>query len=137
MPQPMIELHDTPLTAIAKVSNGNVGAVQVLVQLFQTGAAIDPDSAFGAMGPIFSFESLEIYGPNIWVLYKDCCGSDILGVQTVLRAAQLGILPRYELLEAIRTSSLLDTASLLTAVQAELPAFGQVRSQAASNIEQY
>ena len=126
MPHERIELNDTPMSAIAKLSEGNPGAVSVLVDLFQSAPFIDPDAAFGGVAPLFSLDTLGIYGSRIWVLFKDCCNSDILGMQTILRANQLGILHRYELDEAMRDNKQLDITSLLVAVQKELPRFGVV-----------
>lgn len=124
MPQERIELHDTPMSAIAKLSEGNPGAVTVLVDLFKTTPSLDPDAAFGGVAPLFTLDTMGIYGSKIWVLFKDCCGSSILGLQTVLRAYQLGILRRYEIDEAMRDYTALDTTSLLASVQKELPRFG-------------
>jgi hypothetical protein len=120
----MIELSDTPLTAIAKIAENNAGAVTVLADLFITAASIDPDSALAGMGPIFQFETLEIYGSKVWSFYKECCGSNILGMQAVLRANQLGIISRTEINQAIQNCTRLDTTAVLKAVQSRLPAFG-------------
>lgn len=133
MPHERIELSDTPLTSIAKLSEGNPGAVSVLLELFQHNATIDPDSAFGPISSILHLDTLGIYGSKIWVLFKDCCNSDLVGLVTVLRAVQLGILPTYEIKEALQRCAPLDITSLLTAVQAELPSFakkGAISSEA-------
>jgi len=35
--------------------------------------SIDPDSNFGGLGPLLLLDTLSIYGPRIWQLYKDVC----------------------------------------------------------------
>jgi hypothetical protein len=133
MPHERIELSDTPLTSIAKLSEGNPGAVSVLVDMFQRNAEIDLESVFGPMSSLFHLDTLGIYGSKIWTLFKNCCGSDTVSLVTVLRAVQLGVLSPYDLREAIKQQSPLDIKSLLTAVQAELPEFakkGTISSEA-------
>lgn len=96
-----IQLHDTGQDVIVKMCDGNPGALQVILRLIQHEPAIDPHSALGPFGSIFSLDSHGIYGSKIWILYKDICGSSLPKMVGVLRAVQLGMLPESALVEAV------------------------------------
>ncbi len=55
--------------AIVKMCDGNPGALNVLVQLVKR-------DEFGFID-LFHLDDVEIYGPNIWICYKEICGQDI------------------------------------------------------------
>ena len=57
-----IELTDSFLDMVMKMSEGNPGAVTALMELFTKYEAIDPESAFGGISPILSFDTHGIYG---------------------------------------------------------------------------
>ena len=63
-----VTLDDTPETVMVKMMDGNPGAMTVLMQLFRR-----PNGIF----KILKLDTLEIYGPAIWVIYKDLMGEDI------------------------------------------------------------
>lgn len=86
------------------LSEGNIGALTVIIELFKQGADIDPDSLLGSLGPILALDTHEIYGPHIWMLYKDVCGQDIRVMVAILRAVQLGFLSESDLHKAIDSS---------------------------------
>ena len=65
-----INLEMAPADAIVKMADGNPGAVHVMCELLK------PDLIEGFLD-ICRFDDLELYGPDIWVAYKDICGSDI------------------------------------------------------------
>jgi hypothetical protein len=44
-------------------------------------------------------DSLGIYGPNVWVIFKDVCEQNHARMLAVLRATQLGMLSSEALLE--------------------------------------
>src|SRR5882757_1852945 len=96
-----IGLLDDPLSSVVKLAEGNPGATVVMGQLLRDGNAIDPDGAFGGFGVLLGFDSLGIYGPSIWLLYKDICGENIRNVCMIVRAWQLGFLPSGRLRAAI------------------------------------
>lgn len=86
-----IEFNDSFLDIIYKMSEGNPGAVNVMMMLFQNKEEIDPQSALGGFGAILSLDTHEIYGSNIWVFYKDVCGQDLETMIGCERAVQLGL----------------------------------------------
>jgi hypothetical protein len=114
-----------PDAAMALVE-GNPGAVNVVVQMTTKGRKIDPDSAFGDLSGLISLDTQGIYGPRIWMLYKDVCKEDIVITLGLLRAVQLGLLSNRELQHAIDNyGEGIDVEDLLTKVKERLPNFGK------------
>ncbi|MFZ2950919.1 MAG: hypothetical protein WA003_15700 [Desulfuromonadaceae bacterium] len=60
-----IELTDTPMPMIMKMSDGNPGAVNVLCRMLKEGEAIDRDSALGGYGALLGMDTHGIYGSRI------------------------------------------------------------------------
>jgi hypothetical protein len=94
-----INLTDSVPEAVAKIVEGNIGAAVCVIDLMKYTEEIDPLNDLKVIGPMMLLDSLGIYGPNIWVIFKDVCGQNHARMIAVLRATQLGILPREELLE--------------------------------------
>lgn len=88
-----IELGDSPQDAVVKMSDGNPGAINVMMSIILKGGAIDPKAFLGGLGVILSLDTHGIYGPDIWILFKDVCKQNIGHMLGVLRAVQLGIIP--------------------------------------------
>lgn len=65
-----INLSDNITAVIVKMSEGNPGALSVLMQLIQRD---DP----AATMTVLSLDDMNMRGPQIWVGFKDHCGSDI------------------------------------------------------------
>ena len=132
----LIKLEDTPITAITKMSAGIPGAITVLVQILKEAPAIDPQDFMGGFGPILALDTHRIYGSDIWLLYKDICGSSIPNMCAVLRAMQLGITPEEDVktnifahreglrLEQVMTK--LDVPVIMAAVMERLVEFNRV-----------
>lgn len=119
-----IDLKDTKLDVFVKLSNGNPGALSVLVDWNRRGSDIDPD----AMTPILSMlslDTLEIYGSNIWILFKDRCSEDMVRFVGLLRAWQLGFVSTDQIREAANPNGrmLFDREEVLDKVEARLPRF--------------
>ena len=112
----------------ATLSGGNPGALSVCTQLVKQALIIDP-MGLGGIGPFLNLDMYGIYGSDIWVLYKRCCGQSILNFITVLRACQLGLYNQDDLWAAIRSASPIDIDPLYTAVKEELPSFNGVVGQ--------
>jgi hypothetical protein len=91
------------ITAMDVMSDKNPGAVQAMIELVMHTEKVDPDSLLGAWQPIAALDSAGIYGPEIWILYKDNCQCDVLTMLAVLRAYQLGIITQKELKTATST----------------------------------
>lgn len=73
-PEGKVELNETQEQMIT-ISQGNPGALSVLIQLYQLGAN-------EIIGWIHGKE--ELWGPNLWILYKDENGEDIIGTAAEL-----------------------------------------------------
>lgn len=95
-----ITLQDTPIEILTKLSEGNPGALTVMLKILQEGEAIDPQSA-DPLFTILGLDTMEIYGPRIWMLFKDVCGESIVDTLAALRAVQLGIISEATLNKAI------------------------------------
>ena len=129
---PRIQLHHNMMDAMMILAEGNPGALTALMEIFKAVGTVDPDNALGPLGPLFSFDNLDIYGSNIWVLYKDVCGMDITKLLAVLRANQLGILSSAQIKTAItldpsiyRAPGLPNLDEIVVKVKEELPDFGK------------
>jgi len=119
-----IGLMDNTRDIVTKLAEGNPGATRVCCELLTFGGEIDPDSALGGLGALLELDSQGIYGPRIWMLYKDVCGESLLQTVAALRAAQLGLLPDTELSHAIdHYGSGVDPAKVLDLVRTRLPRF--------------
>lgn len=123
-----IQLSDRFMDIVHKMSDGNPGAIMVLMKLFEHNVAVDPDSALGPFGTILDLDDKEIYGSDIWVLYKDICYEDIRAVIAVMRACQLGFISRESIKSAIAEYHMhpLDVMALIKAVEERLPRFSKI-----------
>lgn len=117
--------------SIIAMAEGNPGGIHVMMQMLSEGEAIDPDDFMGGFGAILGLDSFGIYGSQIWLLYKDVCGENLVNTLAVLRAVQLGIYPEDELKTILDEANrgvrrpTLDVDDLLMKVQERLPAFGK------------
>lgn len=125
----MPRINDLSLTMIDIIqimSEGNPGAITVIMELIAETPAIDPDNLLGGIGNVLFLDTYGIYGSDIWVFYKDLCGQDIVNVITVLRAIQLGYFREERLYEAVkryRWDDDVDLGELRGMVQSRLPLF--------------
>ncbi|QSW90730.1 hypothetical protein J0383_07940 [Flavobacterium endoglycinae] len=94
-----IQLGDSTMKAVVKMADGNYGAVTPLLELLESDH-IDPDNALGGIGVLLFLDSLGIYGTDLYVLYSDICGQDIVKMIAVLRATQMGIFETWTLKDA-------------------------------------
>ena len=85
-----IKCEDDVVTICHKLSEGNPGALNVMMQMLSGTAKIDPDAALGPFAHLLNLDTFGIYGSKIWILYKDICCENIVHTITVLRAVQLG-----------------------------------------------
>lgn len=130
---PRIELTDSLMSMMMKMVDGNPGAINVLMRTIKEGPSIDPDCAFGEMGAILSLDTLDVYGSDIWILYKDVCGNDLTLMLALIRSVHLGIMPEHELKRAIEDGHSMSNErkdEILSAVKVALPAFGQDKQEA-------
>ena len=122
-----IKLDDTLMTILLKLTEGNPGAATVLVKIVKEADTIDPDASLGHLAILLDLDTLEIYGSNIWILYKDICGQSIKHFIATLRAWQLGFISALTIKTAIFNNSpaILEPDTLLTRVQTALPNFAK------------
>ena len=119
-----IQLTDTVMSATSKMVEGNPGALSVCAQMISRSAEIDPNDFMGGLGPILSMDTLHIYGPRIWMLYKDVCGEDLRVTCALLRANQLGFVNDLALNHAIdQYGEGIDVPALIAKVEERLPRF--------------
>ena len=122
-----IQLTDSTMDVCMKMSEGNPGALTVIMSLMRDAQKIDPDNWMPGLGEVLSLDSLGIYGSKIWMLYKDVCGEDLVKMCAVMRSWQLGITSQQSLIHAIdNRGDGLDVDDLLKQVKTRLPAFGNI-----------
>lgn len=125
-----IELDMDGRQILMVMCEGNPGALNVMMSLMSRNAKIDPDSFLGPYSAITQLDELGIYGPHIWMAYKDICGEDIPKLIALLRAVQLGILSNSVVKEVVLVSRstvkvALDIDEIYEAVCQELPNFNK------------
>lgn len=108
--------------AIFALSEGNPGAVNVLMDSFRKCDEIDPEG-MGAWGFLLNLDSFGIYGSRIWVLYKDLCGENLALAVAMVRSVQMGVLPKSELDLAIGGNGNLDPVEVAERLKEKLPSF--------------
>lgn len=94
-----IELTDTTMDVLMKMSDGNPGAVTALMDILKSGEEIDPQAAFGALGSIMLLDTWEIYGSDIYILWSDKCQKDCRKMLMIMRACQMGNFSHVKLKE--------------------------------------
>ena len=94
-----IKLEDSMLELIAKMSDGNPGAVMSIMQIIEKHDKIDPQAVMGGIGAIMILDTWEIYGTDIYILFNDKCDRDVRTMLMLMRATQLGFFPHTRLKE--------------------------------------
>lgn len=123
-----IQLTDSFLDIAMKLSEGNPGALSVIMKLMEETPRVDPDAAFGPYAGLLSLDTGGIYGPRIWMFYKDVAGSDMVRMIGLQRAVQLGLLNDNDLDAAIdgrKPMTAEEVNGWIAKVREQLPAFGQ------------
>ncbi len=119
-----IEGSDNVMSMIMKLSEGNPGALTVCMSAFQNAYEIDPIGALGGLAPMLALDTLGIYGPRIWMLYKDVCGERLPYFLAMLRGWQLGLLLETTLNTAIDNYGKgIDVDSIAAKVCERIPEF--------------
>jgi hypothetical protein len=121
-----LELNDSVLDIVTKLSEGNPGVTDVCKELHSQEAEIAKDSAIQGLGSLLlSLDTYAIYGEDIWMLYKDVCGEDIEKTIAVLRSCQLGLTSSIDLKHAIaHYDDGLELDKIVEQVKERLPNFG-------------
>jgi hypothetical protein len=118
-----IELTDTFIDVVIKMSEGNPGAVRAIAEIAKASSEIDTDSAWGGLGPMIGMDSMGIYGSGIWMLFKDANDCDAIKAVTTLRCHQMGIITASQIRAAMDRRTPLDHEANLAALRAQLPNF--------------
>jgi len=94
MKKNILDLEDSMMDMVVKMSEGNPGAVSCLAELAKAEKEIDPDSAFSSygVGTMFQLDSMGIYGSPIYVLWNDQCSRNSNKMLGLMRCYQLGYL---------------------------------------------
>lgn len=87
MEKTRIELMDTPMDVIIKMSEGNPGAAVFLME------ALKEDRA-NLIKIILPLDTLEIYGSKIYMLWNDSCSRNVKKVEKVIEAWRTGKLSK-------------------------------------------
>ena len=79
------------LEMIVTMSEGNPGAATCLMQMLQE----DPM----AMLDILWFDSMEIYGSKIYMLWNDCCGRSMTKLKETIKYLKTGVVTKEQIHE--------------------------------------
>ena len=118
---PRIQMTDTATSILFKLSEGNLGGLTAMLELYREAVEIDPDNWAKELGPILLLNTFEIYGSNSWILYKDCCDQDVINTIAALRAVQMGFFSKESLKTHIQNCTPIDCKTLRDKLRAELP----------------
>lgn len=129
-----INLQDTILEVLTKMSNGNPGATVALFELVEHNEEVDPDDFMKQMGSVLSLDTYGIYGTDIYILFNDICNKDVVKMIAVLRATQLGFFSAATLKDACSRQDrsgveMVPIDTLLKKVKERLPRFNSTLSQ--------
>lgn len=94
-----IELTDTGMDVIMKMTEGNPGAIMAMTEIVREHDKIDPQAISGGIGALMSLDGYEIYGTDIYILFSDKCNRDVRRMLMLMRATQLGIFSHLKLKE--------------------------------------
>ena len=123
-----IQLTDTMVDIMAKMSEGNPGALTALMECVTDDDKTDPDSLMRGLGPALSLDTMGIYGTDIYVLWSDICEKNTPKFMAVIRAHQLGFIGQVVLKDACSRQDysgkdIIDVDNLYVRVCERLPNF--------------
>lgn len=125
-----IKITDGTMDVVLKMSEGNPGAMNVILSILQENK-IDPDNIMGGLEPIFLLDTYGIYGTDIYILNNDICEGDLAKTLAVLRATQMGMFDSNILKEACHRQDrsgkqLVPVEELYLRVKERLPYFDAI-----------
>lgn len=129
-----ITLSDSISSAISKMAEGNIGAVNACISLIEEGEKTDPQNMMGGFGCILDLDREGIYGTDIYVFWNDICNQETSKMMAVLRAVQLGFFSGRVLADACHRQdysgrSMIPVEELYKMVTERLPAFDLANRQ--------
>jgi len=92
MKESRIKLSDNMISAVAKMSNGNPGAMTFMMKLITDAEKIDPGNQMGGLHSMLLADTFGIYGTDLYVLWSDICNRNTGLAMAMLTGAQLGII---------------------------------------------
>lgn len=118
-----LDLSMNTKNAILAMSDGNPGAINVTIKLLTENEKVDPESFLGPLTAMSQLDGLGIYGSEIWIMYKDVCGSDLIKLMALLRSNQMGLVSRRDIKHAIEGQLTIDVDAVYRRLREELPSF--------------
>lgn len=85
-----IQLQDSTMDVVMKMSEGNPGAMNALIEILNNAKAIDKEDPMQGLSAVLMLDTLGIYGSDIYVLHSDICGRDLAKMLAVIHAVQFG-----------------------------------------------
>ena len=98
-----IAISDELVTGLTNMSEGNPGALNVLMQLVNRSAKMELTNVCSLFDYFSRLDSLEVYGASIWILYKDICGEKIEVMVEVLNAVGNNTVSQMDITKSILT----------------------------------
>lgn len=125
-----ITLNDTLQGIVMKMAEGNPGALKVCMEILSQDKEIDKDAMMPGVGTLLALDDIGVYGPRIWMFFKDVCSEKIEKMLAVMRAIQLGFIPQKEIQTAIDCHGTnINVENLYKQVKKELPNFDRRTDQ--------
>jgi hypothetical protein len=122
---PRIDLADTMMDVLVKMSDGNPGALTAMMEILADDGKTDPDSVFGSLGTIMSLDTADIYGTDIYLLWNDVCKRNTAELIGVMRAVQLGFVSHEAVRTMLSRGDRSQVGNLITQVRERLPNFAR------------
>jgi hypothetical protein len=123
-----IEGDDSVMSAIMKITEGNLGALSVCSQLVKGYEGIAPGPLMcNGFWYVMTLDSYGIYGSRVWMLYNDLCKRCLVRTALLLHALAGGFITIELLNYGIDTRGAgIDFGGLHEKVKAENPAFAEL-----------
>lgn len=109
--------------ALFALSDGNPGAINVMLDNLKQGDEIDPQNGLGAWGFLLNLDNFGIYGSRIWRLYKNLCDERLPIAVAMVRSVQMGIISKEDLDAAIDGKKNLNPDEVAERLKRELTEF--------------
>jgi hypothetical protein len=109
--------------ALFAMSEGNPGAIRVLMEGMEAAQTVDPENIMGVWAFLLNLDEYGIYSNRIWRLYKDLCGEDIVKTIALVRSTQMGVLSNETLDKAIDGTETIDIPGTIARLKEVLPSF--------------
>lgn len=118
----------SPMMELSQLAGGNPGATIVLLEILKFVSEVDPDSSTGGRIYFECLRQLPLKESKIWVLFSDVCKKNIYATMGILRAYQMSLITREDILTAVAEAevtreSSLDVKGILEKVKAVVPHF--------------